>query len=89
MDVIAEGVIAAVKDMGSLPLIIEVSRTNVDQGKQMLADSGLAIIPAIISLTLLKRLSQRLKGVTMAVLVDNNTRLVCQGILWCCWWLSR
>jgi succinyl-CoA synthetase beta subunit len=46
-DVIAEGVIAAVKEVGlELPLIVRLAGTNVDLGKKMLAESGLAIIPA-------------------------------------------
>ena len=41
-DVLAEGVIAAVKDLGvSLPIVIRMEGTNVEQGKQMLRDSGL------------------------------------------------
>jgi succinyl-CoA synthetase beta subunit len=41
-DVLAEGVIAAVKDLGvSLPIVIRMEGTNVEQGKQMLHDSGL------------------------------------------------
>ncbi len=46
-DVIAEGVIAAVKEVGlSVPLVVRLSGTNADLGKQILAESGLDIIPA-------------------------------------------
>jgi succinyl-CoA synthetase beta subunit len=46
-DVIAEGVLAAVKETGlSVPLVVRLEGTNVDLGKKILADSGLAIIPA-------------------------------------------
>ena len=46
-DVIAEGVIAAVDEVGlKLPLVVRLAGTNVERGKQLLADSGLAIIPA-------------------------------------------
>jgi succinyl-CoA synthetase beta subunit len=41
-DVLAEGVIAAVKDLGvRVPIVIRMEGTNVDQGKRMLNESGL------------------------------------------------
>jgi succinyl-CoA synthetase beta subunit len=41
-DVIAEGVIAAAKEIGvSLPVVVRLQGTNVDKGKAMLAASGL------------------------------------------------
>ncbi len=41
-DVLAEGVIAAVKDLGvPVPIVIRMEGTNVERGKQMLRDSGL------------------------------------------------
>ena len=46
-DVIAEGVIAAVKEVGlDLPLVVRLAGTNVDLGKKMLDESGLAITSA-------------------------------------------
>jgi succinyl-CoA synthetase beta subunit len=43
-DVIAEGVIAAVKEVGlKVPLVVRLEGTNVEQGKQLIAGSGLAI----------------------------------------------
>ena len=46
-DVIAEGVIAAVKDVGlDLPLVVRLAGTNVELGKQLLEDSGLPILTA-------------------------------------------
>lgn len=46
-DVIAEGVIAAVKEVGlKLPLVVRLQGTNVDLGKKLLKESGLTIIPA-------------------------------------------
>jgi succinyl-CoA synthetase beta subunit len=46
-DVIAEGVIAAVKEVGlQVPLVVRLEGTNVEIGKQLLAESGLAITPA-------------------------------------------
>ncbi len=41
-DILAEGVIAAVKDLGvPVPIVIRMEGTNVEKGKQMLKDSGL------------------------------------------------
>jgi succinyl-CoA synthetase beta subunit len=41
-DVLAEGVIAAVKELGvSVPIVIRMEGTNVEKGKQMLKESGL------------------------------------------------
>ncbi len=46
-DVIAEGVVAATKDLGlKVPLVVRLEGTNVEQGKQILRDSGLKIQPA-------------------------------------------
>jgi len=46
-DVIAEGVIAAVKEVGlKVPLVVRLEGTNVDLGKQIIRDSGLNVIPA-------------------------------------------
>ncbi len=46
-DMIAEGIIAAVKEVGvQVPVIVRLEGTNVEAGKQLLKDSGLAIIPA-------------------------------------------
>jgi succinyl-CoA synthetase beta subunit len=46
-DVIAEGVIAAVKEVGlDLPLVVRLAGTNVELGKSLLSNSGLAITPA-------------------------------------------
>ena len=46
-DLIAEGIIQAVEEVGvELPVVVRLEGTNVDQGKQLLADSGLSIIAA-------------------------------------------
>ncbi len=46
-DVIAEGVIAAARDLDlSVPLVVRLEGTNVELGKKLMAESGLAIIPA-------------------------------------------
>ncbi|MBL6766652.1 MAG: ADP-forming succinate--CoA ligase subunit beta [Candidatus Micropelagos sp.] len=46
-DIIAEGVIAAASELAlSVPLVVRLEGTNVEQGKEIIAASGLAIIPA-------------------------------------------
>ena len=46
-DIIAEGIVAAAKEMDiSVPLVVRLEGTNVDLGKKILNDSGLAIIAA-------------------------------------------
>jgi succinyl-CoA synthetase beta subunit len=46
-DVIAEGVVAAAREVHlSVPLVVRLAGTNVDLGKKILSQSGLAIIPA-------------------------------------------
>jgi succinyl-CoA synthetase beta subunit len=46
-DIIAEGVVAAAKEMGiSVPLVVRLEGTNVELGKKILAASGLKIVPA-------------------------------------------
>lgn len=46
-DAIAEGIINAVKDVEmNVPLVVRLEGTNVDKGKEMLANCGFDIIPA-------------------------------------------
>ena len=46
-DIIAEGVIAAVKEVGlKVPLVVRLEGTNVDQGKAIISNSGLNVIAA-------------------------------------------
>ena len=46
-DIIAEGIVAAAREMDiKVPLVVRLEGTNVEEGKAILASSGLAIIPA-------------------------------------------
>jgi|GEM_PF-42194 len=46
-DIIAEGVIAAAKDINlSIPLVVRLEGTNVEKGKEIISNSGLDVIPA-------------------------------------------
>ncbi|MDT0576236.1 ADP-forming succinate--CoA ligase subunit beta [Croceicoccus sp. F390] len=46
-DIIADGIVSAAKEVNlSVPLVVRLEGTNVQQGKDILANSGLPIIPA-------------------------------------------
>ena len=46
-DIIAEGIVAAAKEVDlKVPLVVRLEGTNVEEGKRILAESGLAIVPA-------------------------------------------
>ena len=46
-DIIAEGVVAASTELGvTVPLVVRLEGTNVERGKEILQESGLAILPA-------------------------------------------
>jgi succinyl-CoA synthetase beta subunit len=46
-DVIAEGVVAAVKEVGlQVPLVVRLEGTNAELGKKIIAGSGLNVLPA-------------------------------------------
>jgi succinyl-CoA synthetase beta subunit len=47
-DVIAAGVIAAVKEVGlKVPLVVRLEGTNVELGRKMISESGLNVVPAM------------------------------------------
>jgi len=46
-DIIAEGIVSAAREIDiKVPLVVRLEGTNVEEGKRILADSGLAIVPA-------------------------------------------
>jgi succinyl-CoA synthetase beta subunit len=46
-DVIAQGIVEAVRELGlSVPLVVRLEGTNVERGRQILAESSLAVTPA-------------------------------------------
>jgi succinyl-CoA synthetase beta subunit len=46
-DIIADGIVAAAKEVDlKVPLVVRLEGTNVEEGKRILAESGLAIVPA-------------------------------------------
>lgn len=47
-DVFAEGVVQAAKSIGvTVPLVVRMEGTNVDEGKRILAESGLNLVSAV------------------------------------------
>jgi succinyl-CoA synthetase beta subunit len=64
-DVFAEGVVAAARDVGlKVPLVVRMEGTNVDRGKQILAESGLPIQTA----------ADMAEGARLAVAAAGGTR---------------
>ena len=62
-DTIAEGVIAAVKEVGlKVPLVVRLEGTNVELGRKMLADSGLDVVSAADMLDGAKKIVQLAGG---------------------------
>ena len=62
-DIIAEGVVAASKDVGlKVPLVVRLEGTNVDLGKKILAESGLNITPANDLTDAAQKIIQAVKG---------------------------
>jgi len=46
-DMVANGVVSAAKNLGvSIPIVARLEGTNVDEGRRVLSESGIGIIPA-------------------------------------------
>ncbi|WP_409561483.1 ADP-forming succinate--CoA ligase subunit beta [Hyphomicrobium sp. MC8b] len=61
-DIIAEGVVAAAREMAiNVPLVVRLEGTNVDLGKKILKESGLKIIPADDLADAAKKITDQLK----------------------------
>jgi succinyl-CoA synthetase beta subunit len=62
-DVIADGVIAASKEVGlKVPLVVRLEGTNVELGKKILKESGLNILPADDLEDAAKKITAAIKG---------------------------
>ncbi|MFT4012877.1 MAG: ADP-forming succinate--CoA ligase subunit beta [Paracoccus sp. (in: a-proteobacteria)] len=62
-DIIAEGIIAAVKEVGlQVPLVVRLEGTNVDLGKKIIGDSGLNVIAADDLSDAAQKIVQAVKG---------------------------
>ena len=79
-DMIAEGVIGAARDLGlHLPVVVRIEGTNAPQGRKMLAESGLELIAAADLTDAAKKVVRGREEVTMSILINKNTRVICQG----------
>ncbi len=80
-DVIAEGVVAAVKEVGlQVPLVVRLEGTNVELGKKIIAESKLNVV--VRRRPRRRRAEDRRcseEGGVMAILIDKNTKVICQG----------
>jgi succinyl-CoA synthetase beta subunit len=66
-DIIAEGIIAAAREVElSVPLVVRLEGTNVEQGKAILADSGLPIVPADDLGDAARKIVAEVKGIVAA-----------------------
>ena len=79
-DMIAEGIIAAVKEVDvKVPVVVRLEGTNVEKGKELLRNSGLAIIAADDINDGAPQGRRRREGSRMSVLVNKNTKVIVQG----------
>ena len=80
-DIIAEGVVAAVKEVGlKVPLVVRLEGTNVELGKKIIAESEAQRDPGRRSRR--RRAEDRRsreEGRVMSILIDKNTKVICQG----------
>lgn len=62
-DVLAQGVVDAARELGiKVPLVVRMQGTNVEQGRKILADSGLTIISADTMAEAAERIVNAVKG---------------------------
>ena len=81
-DLIADGIINAVKNVGvGVPVVVRLEGTNAELARERLAQSGLAIIAAADLTDAAKKVVRRCaQGVQrMSILVNRRTKVICQG----------
>ena len=62
-DIIADGVVAAARELGlDKPLVVRLAGTNVEEGKTIMKESGLQIIPADTLAEAAKKIVAAVKG---------------------------
>ena len=77
-DVLAQGVVDAAKEMNiNVPLVVRLAGTNFKEGKEILDNSGLKLISAENLDDAAKKIVEAIKQ--MSVLVNKETRVICQG----------
>ena len=67
------------KSACSVPLVVRLEGTNVELGKKIMADSGLHIIARRSGRCRAENCQAVKEAAIMAVLVDKNTKVICQG----------
>ena len=76
-DIIAEGIIKAVKKVGvKVPVVVRLEGTNAEAARAMLAKSGLTITPAEDLTDAARKVvaARQAKGRRMSILVNRNTQ---------------
>ena len=62
-DVLAQGVVEAARQVNlKVPLVVRMEGTNVEQGKKILAESGIKVIPASDMADAARRITQAIKA---------------------------
>jgi succinyl-CoA synthetase beta subunit len=62
-DIIAQGVVDAAREMSvKVPLVVRLQGTNVELGRKILSESGLAIIPAETMSEAAEKIVKAVKG---------------------------
>ena len=80
-DTVAEGIVAAVKEVGlEVPLVVRLEGTNVDLGRQILAESGLDVVSAGDMKDGARKILALAEAGRMSVLVDADTKVLVQGM---------
>ncbi|SQJ29855.1 succinyl-CoA synthetase subunit beta [Salmonella enterica subsp. enterica serovar Heidelberg] len=79
-DLIADGIIGAVEEVGvNVPVVVRLEGNNAELGAKKLADSGLNIIAAKKSDGCSSAGCCRSGGEIMSVLINKDTKVICQG----------
>ncbi len=81
-DVIAEGIIQAVRQVGvEVPVIVRLEGTNADKARKLLAASKLSITVAedVADAAIKAVRLARARRCAMSILVDRRSRVICQG----------
>ena len=79
-DLIAEGVIGAVEEVGvTVPVVVRLEGNNAEIGRKVLADSGLNIIAATSLTDAAEQVVRCCRRCPMSVLINKDTKVICQG----------
>eukprot|EP00493_Phyllostaurus_siculus_P026362 UN26707 len=79
-DMIAEGIIGAVKEVGvTVPVVVRLEGTNAELGREVLAKSDLNIIAAESLTDAAEKSCCCCGGQIMSVLINKDTKVICQG----------